>query len=95
LNEQVFEHEPHRRITFRITESNLPFRAADIRFKLKELDHGTQVSVSPIYALKYGVFGRFLDAVFVRSQYRQGMRGLLEGLSKHAKERQPVLEISA
>ena len=35
LDEEVVVFEPHRRITIRITDTNLPFDSADIRFSLE------------------------------------------------------------
>ncbi len=70
-------------LTMRIVGTNLPFRSADIRFTLE--DHGgeTQVTVSPVYALKFGILGRVLDSLFVRRQYRRGMVNLLQGLKQN------------
>ena len=95
VEEEVVKFDEHNHaITFRITETNLPFVTADIRFTLLEeavVKSGssrhdktttTQVTVSPIYKLKYGVIGRFLDAVVIRNTYRRGMENLLVGLQQ-------------
>lgn len=71
LEEEVVEWTPEQAMTMRITETNLPFAAADIRFTLSP-EHGrTRVTVTPRYTLKYGWMGRALDAVFVRARYRK------------------------
>lgn len=80
LDELVVHFEPMHAITFRITRSTLPFRSADIRFTLVPKAEHTIVTVSPIYELKYGFVGRFLDRTFVSAAYKKGMRGLLAGL---------------
>jgi uncharacterized protein YndB with AHSA1/START domain len=82
LTERVVEFEPGTAITFRITDSTLPFTTADIAFTLTDSRQQprTEVTVSPTYTLKYGPIGRFLDTVAVRRKYRAGMRELLEGL---------------
>lgn len=83
LDEQVVTFEKQRAITFRITKSNMPFKAADIRFKLARDDKDsatTLVTVSPVYKLKYGPVGEILDAIMIRKQYQQGMKRLLAGL---------------
>lgn len=86
LNEEIIQFDPMHTITFRITRSTLPFRAADIRFTLRTQRDKTIVTVSPIYVLKYGLVGRVLDRVFVSAAYQKGMRGLLSGLKRHAEE---------
>ena len=83
LDETVTEWEAGRRLTMRITKTNLPFKRADIRFVLRKHEGGTVVSVSPDYELKYGVLGTLLDRLFVRRTYLKGMKALLEGLKRH------------
>ena len=80
LDEEVVEFAPDSHITIRITDTNLPFKSADIRFSLVSAGANTLVTVSPDYQLKYGLVGRILDTLVVRSQYRKGMQGLLQGL---------------
>jgi carbon monoxide dehydrogenase subunit G len=83
LEEEVVLYQPPTNITFRITATNLPFDAADIRFTLVSDGDATAVTVSPLYQLKYGVLGKILDALLVRPTYRKGMRDLLRGLKTH------------
>ncbi len=83
LDEEVVVFDPNRRITIRITDTNLPFNFADIRFSLELSGSDTIVIVSPEYQLKFGVFGRILDKLMVHAQYRKGMRDLLRGLKAH------------
>ncbi len=74
--------------TFRITDSTLPFKTADIAFTLTDSrirDH-TEVTVSPSYTLEHGPIGWLLDTVAVRRNYRAGMRDLLEGLKRHLEQ---------
>lgn len=88
LTEHVVEFEPRRAITFRITDSTLPFKTADIEFTLTDIAQQarTELTVSPTYTLKYGPLGRILDAVAVQRNYRAGMRELLEGLKRHLEQ---------
>jgi uncharacterized protein YndB with AHSA1/START domain len=88
LTEHVVEFEPGTAITFRITDSTLPFKTADIAFTLTDTAQQawTEVAVSPTYTLKYGPIGRILNTVAVRRNYRAGMRELLEGLKRHLEQ---------
>lgn len=83
LNEEVVVFDSPRRLTIRITDTNLPFNSADIRFSLEPNGSDTIVTVSPDYQPKFGVVGRILDKLMVRAQYRKGMQGLLRGLKNH------------
>lgn len=83
LKESVVSLSEHQHITMRIDETNLPFTHADIRFDLDAAGTLTIVSVTPLYAVKYGVVGRLIDRVAVRRTYRRGMANLLRGLKQH------------
>jgi len=87
LDEEVIEFERPHKLSIRITDSSLPFKSADIRFSLESAEALTTVTVSPKYELKFGWFGRILDAVMVRPMYRNGMVGLLHGLKEHVEQR--------
>ena len=83
LKEEVVTFRPNEAITFRITDTNLPFRSADIRFTLTPDGDQTIVTCSPVYKLKFGLFGSLIDALAVRRTYSNGMKSLLWGLKKH------------
>ena len=89
LEEEVVSFQPPTDITFRITDTNLPFDTADIRFTLVSEGDATAVTVSPLYQLKYGVLGKILDTLLVRPTYRKGMRDLLRGLKHHVETAAP------
>ena len=82
LDEEVVTWQPNEKLTMRITGTNLPFAAADIRFTLRPEADSTVVTVSPLYKLKFGVIGQLLDRVYVRKSYQKGMEGLLAGLKR-------------
>ncbi|MDX1528976.1 MAG: SRPBCC family protein [Gammaproteobacteria bacterium] len=87
LNEEIILFEPGRRMSIRITDTNLPFKSAEIRFALTANGNQTIVEVTPDYQLKFGIIGRLLDALMGRSQYRKGMRELLQGLKEFVESR--------
>lgn len=88
LDESVVTWRPEQALTMRITDTNMPFKTADIRFTLQPRNQQTEVTVSPIYELKYGLLGKLMDALFVKRTYRKGMDALLAGLKSHVEEKQ-------
>ncbi|MEN8143913.1 MAG: SRPBCC family protein [Gemmatimonadota bacterium] len=82
LDEEVVEWEDGSRLTMRVIGTNLPFKTADIRFRLDGNGDATTVTVSPEYELKFGPLGRLMDRMMVRSQYEKGMRTMLAGLKR-------------
>ncbi len=69
LNQEVVEFEPCRRLSFRVTDTNLPFESAVIRFRLEREDDGTTAPIFPDYRLKYGAVGQVADAPLVCTPY--------------------------
>ena len=84
----MVEWEEGSRLTFQIIGTNLPFKNADIRFLLTDDGGSTIVTVSPDYSLKFSLFGKTLDALFIRRMYSKGMKALLRGLKKHVERTQ-------
>ena len=82
LDEEVVAWKPHEQLFMRISDTNLPFATAVIRFYLKAENDKTAVTVSPQYKLKFGILGSLIDRVYVKNNYRQGMDGLLAGLKE-------------
>ena len=82
LNEEVVTWEAEKRLTMRITDTNLPLHA-DIRFTLQADNEASVVTVSPEYTVKYGPLGWLLDRFYVRSNYEKGMSALLAGLKEY------------
>jgi uncharacterized protein YndB with AHSA1/START domain len=82
LDEEVILWDVEKRLTMRITKTNLPM-TADIHFYLAAKDKGTHVVVKPVYQVKYGILGLILDTFYVRRTYTKGMQALLGGLKKY------------
>ena len=83
LKEEVVTWELEQKLTMRITDTNMPFKTADIRFSLQPSYGKTIVTVSPIYTLKYGPIGQMIDWFMVKNTYQKGMQSLLKGLKTH------------
>lgn len=83
LEEEVVEYEQGEKLTMRVTDSNLPFAHANIRFFLEPEETSTRVILQPDYELKFGLVGELMDRLFVRRSYEKGMQALLRGLKRH------------
>lgn len=86
----MVEFEENKRLTMRITGTNLPFKSAEIHFLLQPDNDSTIVTVSPLYKLKFGVFGKLLNTVFVHRTYLKGMQALLHGLKKFVESNKKI-----
>jgi carbon monoxide dehydrogenase subunit G len=86
LHEEVVHFDEGKALTMRIVGTNLPFKTADIEFRLAERGNLTDVEVAPKYELKFGVLAALLDRLYVRRTYEKGMQALLRGLKRHVEE---------
>lgn len=66
-----------------IYDSNLPIKSNVVEFTVKADEDGTIVSVSPEYAIKYGLLGSLINRLFLHRKLQQAMEGLLAGLKYH------------
>lgn len=83
LDEEVVAWKPNEQLTMRITDTNMPFDTAVIRFYLKAANDETKVTVSPEYKLKFGPIGSLMDRFYVAGTYKKGMDALLAGLKQY------------
>lgn len=83
LEETVAEWEPGKRLTMRITGTNMPFARGEIHFSLRPEGTSTVVTLTPDYLLRFGPLGHLLDRLLVRRTYRRGMAAALAGLKAH------------
>ena len=70
--------------------SNLPIKSNVVEFALEADEDGTIVSVSPEYAIKYGLLGSLLNRLFLQRKLKQAMEGLLSGLKYHVETGEAV-----
>lgn len=66
-----------------IYDSNLPIKSNVVEFTVKADEDGTIVSVSPEYAIKYGLLASLINRLFLQRKLQQAMEGLLAGLKYH------------
>jgi carbon monoxide dehydrogenase subunit G len=83
VKEQVVEFETCRKLTMRVTGTNMPMEEADIHFTLVVDGGHTRVTCAPGYTLKYGPLGSLMDRFYVRGNYEKSMQSLLRGLKDH------------
>jgi ligand-binding SRPBCC domain-containing protein len=88
--ERVVAWQPEQALAFELVTCSLPVAHLRHDYTLTAQDGGTVVTQVMTYELKYGPAGRLLDAVMMRRQWDQGIKGFLAGL-KQTVEHQPAL----
>jgi ligand-binding SRPBCC domain-containing protein len=83
FKERVGTWRPNEALSFELYECTLPVRALRHTYTLVPDAGGTVVRQRMEYRLKFGPFGRLLDALVVRRKWDAGIRGFFAGLKKY------------
>ena len=83
FKEKVSEWRPHEALAFELYECTLPVRRLQHRYTLVADGGGTVVRQRMEYQLKFGLFGRLMDAALVRRKWNAGIRSFFGGLKRY------------
>ncbi len=89
IDEQVTEWIPSRMLTVRVTGTSMPLQRSNGRITLREVEEGTVVEFTVDYAIKFGLFGRLQNALFVERSYKNKMDEVLNALKERVAAKQP------
>lgn len=87
FEEKVTEWVPNKSLTFEITDCSIPMNKLSHRYTLSKAGDATLVKQEMIYEMKFGWFGKLLDALFVRSQTDKGIKRFFIGLKQFAENK--------
>jgi ligand-binding SRPBCC domain-containing protein len=82
FEEQVADWRPHYSISFELLACSLPVHRLKHSYTLTPDESGTLVRQRMEYELKFGIVGKLMDALMVRSKWDAGVKGFFAGL-KH------------
>lgn len=83
FEEHVTEWRPAEALAFELSACNLPVELLHHRYTLAPEHGGTRVTQRMEYRLRYGPFGRLLDAVVVRRKWQAGIESFFAGLKDY------------
>jgi hypothetical protein len=86
FKEKVSEWRPHEALAFELYECSLPVRRLKHRYTIVADGAGTVVRQRMEYELKFGAFGRLLDALFVKRKWNAGIRSFFGGLKRYIED---------
>ena len=67
-----------------------PFRSSIAHLVVEPDRRGTKASMRLDYSLKYGVLGKLMDKLVVKSQFSKAIPGILAGLKHYSETGEPV-----
>jgi carbon monoxide dehydrogenase subunit G len=84
ITEKVVAWEEGRSLTVEIVEGSMPLSCARAHIEVEPLGPDrTRVLFHMAYDPKYGILGRAMDALMMRSQFQKILGQVLEGLELH------------
>jgi len=89
FKERVADWRPNEALSFELYECTLPVRRLRHDYTFVREGGATVVRQRMEYELKFGLLGKFLDAVMVRRKWNAGIKGFLSGLKRYAETDQP------
>ena len=84
VTEKVVEYENGKFLKMEFLNHGMPVKKIEAEFRTKQVsDSATEVTVTMNQDLKFGLFGKFLHALFMKRMIQKSQRGILDGLEKH------------
>lgn len=83
FKEKVTEWKPGEALAFELFDCTLPVRSLRHSYTFEAAAGGTLVTQHMDYTLKFGILGKLLDALMVRSKWDAGIKSFFAGLKRH------------
>lgn len=80
FEEQCIVHEPNKALTYELTACSFPVHRLKHNYSFEKINNQIKVKQIMQYEMKFGVFGKMLDALMVRSQSDKGIKKFFAGL---------------
>ena len=86
FEEQCTVHRPHEALTYELTACSFPVHKLKHSYSFEKM--GDQIKVKQVmeYEMKFGVLGRIMDALMVRSQSDKGIKKFFAGLKTYSEK---------
>src|SRR5258708_35610637 len=88
FEERVTEFNPGTALTFELTACSFPVEKLKHSYSFEQVGNQTKVKQVMNYTVKFGLFGKLLDAVMIRKQSDAGIKKFMSGLKKIFKKQE-------
>lgn len=86
FKDKITEFNPHERLTFTLTGCNQPMKSLTHSYTLKKIGNQTEVNQMMKYTMKFGIFGKLLDALVVKPQSDKQIKLFFNGLKEYVEK---------
>ena len=86
FKEKCTAWEPNKALTYELTACSFPVHKLQHTYSFRRNGNKTKVSQVMTYQMKYGFFGKMLDALIVKKQSDKGIKLFLKGLKSYTEK---------
>jgi ligand-binding SRPBCC domain-containing protein len=90
FEEKVTDFKSNESLTYELTACSFPVQSLKYTYTLERMDNQTKVRQVMAYKIKFGLFGKLLDILMIRKQYKKGIKGFFAGLKSYAETHELV-----
>ena len=84
FEEKVTVFQPNSALTYQLTDCSFPIRGLKHSYSFEQVGSQTKVKQVMEYTVKFGLLGKFLDALMLRKQSDNGIKKFFAGLKNYA-----------
>lgn len=84
FEEKVAVYEPGKALTYQLTDCSFPINGLKHSYSFEQNGEYTTLTQIMEYEVKFGMFGRLLDALMIRKQTQYGITKFMDGLKEKA-----------
>ena len=86
FDEKVTVFRPNEALTYQLTDCSFPIKGLKHSYSFEKIGNQTKVKQVMEYTVKFGLFGKLLDAIMIRKQSDGGIKKFLAGLKSYAEK---------
>jgi ribosome-associated toxin RatA of RatAB toxin-antitoxin module len=84
FDEKVIVFKPNEALTYQLTDCSFPIAGLKHSYSFEKIGNRTKVQQVMEYTVKFGLFGKLLDAMMIRKQSDAGIKKFFAGLKSYA-----------
>jgi ligand-binding SRPBCC domain-containing protein len=86
FEEKITEYKPNNALTYELTACSFPIHKLKHSYSFQKIGEQTRVVQEMQYSVKFGLFGKLLDALMIRKQSDAGIKKFFAGLKSYVEE---------
>ena len=83
FDEKITVFKPNEALTYQLTDCSFPIKGLTHSYSFENIGTQTKVKQEMQYTVKFGLFGKLLNAIMIRKQSDTGIKKFFAGLKSH------------